>query len=70
MLLVHSPGQELAFMKDGYGLNRRSFASNSFIIVGPESDPFSLKSMTPAGLYHDQAERNQQDSRRLICLPG
>lgn len=47
VLLVHSPSQELAFMKDGYGLNRRSFASNSFIIVGPESDPLGIKGMTP-----------------------
>ena len=47
VLLVHSPSQELTFMKDGYGLNRRSFASNSFIIVGPESDPLSIKGMTP-----------------------
>lgn len=46
VLLVHSPSQELTFMKDGYGLNRRSFASNSFIIVGPESDPLGIKSMT------------------------
>jgi len=47
VLLVHSPTQELAFMKDGYGLNRRSFASNSFLIVGPESDPAGIKDMTP-----------------------
>jgi len=47
VLLVHSPSQELAFMKDGYGLNRRSFASNSFIIVGPEADPAGIKDMSP-----------------------
>lgn len=47
VLLVHSPTQELAFMKDGYGLNRRSFASNSFLIVGPESDPAGIKDMAP-----------------------
>jgi len=47
VLLVHSPSQELAFMKDGYGLNRRSFASNSFIIVGPAADPAGIKDMTP-----------------------
>jgi tungstate transport system substrate-binding protein len=47
VLLVHSPTQELAFMKDGYGLNRRSFASNSFIIVGPESDPAGISNMSP-----------------------
>lgn len=47
VLLVHSPSQELAFMKDGYGLNRRSFASNSFIIVGPAKDPAGIADMTP-----------------------
>jgi len=47
VLLVHSPSQELAFMKDGYGLNRRSFASNSFIIVGPETDPAGIRDMSP-----------------------
>ncbi|MFA4825607.1 MAG: substrate-binding domain-containing protein [Methanoregula sp.] len=47
VLLVHSPSQELTFMKNGYGLNRRSFASNSFIIVGPANDPAGIKNMTP-----------------------
>ncbi len=47
VLLVHSPSQELAFMKDGYGLNRRSFASNSFMIVGPKNDPAGIANMTP-----------------------
>jgi tungstate transport system substrate-binding protein len=47
VLLVHSPSQELAFMKDGYGVNRRSFASNSFIIIGPANDPAGIKGMTP-----------------------
>jgi len=47
VLLVHSPSQELAFMKDGYGLNRRSFASNYFEIVGPADDPAGIANMTP-----------------------
>jgi tungstate transport system substrate-binding protein len=47
VLLVHSPAAELAFMKDGYGLNRRSFASNSFVIAGPANDPAGIKDMTP-----------------------
>jgi len=47
VLLVHSPTQELAFMKGGYGLNRRSFASNYFEIVGPAADPAGIKTMTP-----------------------
>jgi tungstate transport system substrate-binding protein len=51
VLLVHSPTQELAFMKDGYGLNRRSFASNYFEIVGPASDPAGIKDMTPEAAF-------------------
>ncbi len=47
VLLVHSPAQELAFMQGGFGLNRRSFASNSFIIVGPPTDPAGIVNMTP-----------------------
>jgi tungstate transport system substrate-binding protein len=47
VLLVHSPKQELAFVNDGFGINRRSFASNSFLIVGPSNDPAGIKDMTP-----------------------
>jgi len=51
VLLVHSPAQELAFMKDGYGLNRRSFASNYFEIVGPADDPAGIRNMTPEAAF-------------------
>jgi len=51
ILLVHSPSQELAFMKGGYGLNRRSFASNSFMIVGPATDPAAIRNMTEVNAF-------------------
>ena len=51
VLLVHSPSQELAFMNGGYGLNRRSFASNSFMIVGPANDPAGITGMTPEAAF-------------------
>jgi tungstate transport system substrate-binding protein len=51
ILLVHSPAAELTFMKGGYGLNRRSFASNSFMIVGPAADPAGIKNMTPEAAF-------------------
>ena len=47
MILVHSPGQELGFLESGYGVNRKLFAYNFFIIVGPESDPAGIKDMIP-----------------------
>jgi len=51
VLLVHSPAAELTFMKGGYGLNRRSFASNSFMIVGPAADPAGIKDMAPEAAF-------------------
>jgi tungstate transport system substrate-binding protein len=47
VLLVHSPTQELTFLEDGYGLNRRTFAYNYFMIVGPAHDPAGIKGKTP-----------------------
>jgi len=51
VLLVHSPTQELAFVKDGYGINRRTFASNYFMIVGPANDPAGISNMTPENAF-------------------
>jgi tungstate transport system substrate-binding protein len=51
VLLVHSAAQELAFMQTGKGLNRRTFASNSFIIVGPPTDPAGIANMTPEAAF-------------------
>jgi tungstate transport system substrate-binding protein len=47
MILVHSPSQELSFMESGHGVNRKIFAYNFFIIVGPESDPAGITGMDP-----------------------
>jgi tungstate transport system substrate-binding protein len=52
VLLVHSPSSELAFIKDGYGMNRRSFASNYFMIVGPANDPAGIANMTPENAFN------------------
>ncbi|MDD1699162.1 MAG: substrate-binding domain-containing protein, partial [Methanoregula sp.] len=51
VLLVHSPSQELAFVKDGFGINRRSFASNYFLVVGPSADPAGIMNMTPENAF-------------------
>jgi len=51
VLLVHSPSQELAFVKDGFGINRRSFASNYFMIVGPANDLAGIANMTPENAF-------------------
>jgi tungstate transport system substrate-binding protein len=47
MILVHDPIRELAFLNDGYGVNRKIIAYNFFVIVGPEDDPAGVKGMSP-----------------------
>ena len=46
MLLVHSPAQELTYLKGGYGVDRKIIAYNYFIIVGPASDPAHINGLT------------------------
>lgn len=43
VLLVHSPDDEKAFMKAGFGARRRLVMHNDFIIVGPAADPAKIK---------------------------
>ncbi len=46
MVLVHSPSQELNFLKSGSGVDRKIIAYNFFVIVGPANDPAGIKGMT------------------------
>ncbi len=48
VLLVHSPAAEDKFVAAGYGIDRKPVMHNSFIIVGPESDPAKIKGMALA----------------------
>ncbi|MFW9958590.1 MAG: substrate-binding domain-containing protein [Candidatus Odinarchaeota archaeon] len=47
MILVHSPSQELAFMQEGYGVNRKIFAYNYFTIVGASADVVGINQTDP-----------------------
>lgn len=51
IITVHSKSRELAFIADGYGVERVPFAYNYFLIVGPESDPAGIKGMTPEDAF-------------------
>ena len=39
VILVHSKDAEEKFIEEGYGLERKSFMHNFFVIVGPKDDP-------------------------------
>jgi len=47
LILVHAPSQELKFLVDGIGVNRKIVAYNFFAIVGPETDPAKIMGLSP-----------------------
>ncbi len=47
VITVHSKSRELAYVEEGYGVERVPFAYNYFLIVGPESDPADIAGMAP-----------------------
>ncbi|MCD1294347.1 ABC transporter permease [Methanocella sp. CWC-04] len=46
VLIAHSPADEKTFMYQGYGKERKQFAHNYFVIVGPANDPAGIKGMS------------------------
>jgi tungstate transport system substrate-binding protein len=43
VILLHSPAAEKEFVASGFGIDRRLVMHNDFVIVGPPSDPASLR---------------------------
>ncbi|MES3162406.1 MAG: substrate-binding domain-containing protein [Halorubrum sp.] len=39
VVVVHARSLEDAFLREGYGVNRRSLMFNDFVVVGPDADP-------------------------------
>lgn len=48
VLLVHSPAAEKEYMAAGSGIDRTLIMHNSFVIVGPKTDPAGVRGMTSA----------------------
>jgi tungstate transport system substrate-binding protein len=59
VLAVHDRVREDQFIADGYGINRRCFAYNYFVIVGPESDPAGIQGMTPEDAFRTIREKGR-----------
>jgi tungstate transport system substrate-binding protein len=51
VLAVHSPAAEKAFVANGTGMNRRCFAYNYFVIVGPKSDPAAINGTSAVAAF-------------------
>jgi tungstate transport system substrate-binding protein len=48
VLMVHSPAAEKTLMEGGFGVDRELLMHNSFLIVGPPSDPAGISGVTSA----------------------
>ncbi len=62
---VHDPDQEKTFVSDNYGINKRSFAYNFFMIAGPSSDPAGIKGLDPADAFKKIAEGGMKDPDKI-----
>jgi tungstate transport system substrate-binding protein len=48
VLFVHHKPSELAFVAEGFGVERRDVMYNDFIVLGPRDDPAGIKDSTDA----------------------
>jgi len=68
VLMVHDRAREDVFLADGYGTNRRVFAYNYFIIVGPESDPAAIKGLQPEEAFTTIREKGMAGDADVIFV--
>jgi tungstate transport system substrate-binding protein len=68
ILMVHSPSQEMTFLEGGNGLNRRTFAYNYFIIVGPSADPAGIRGMTPENAFKTIMAKGKGGDRNVVFV--
>ena len=45
-VIVHDPAAEDKFIAEGYGINRRYFGYNFFLVAGPANDPAGIKGLS------------------------
>ncbi len=65
LILVHSPSQEYDFMNASYGVNRKIFAYNFFIIVGPTEDPAGIEGLGPIAALQRVCEYGRNQSGQV-----
>src|SRR4030042_1940538 len=60
-LIVHDRAAEDKFIAEGYGINRRNFAYNFFLIAGPPGDPAGIKGSTATEAVEKIYEAGMKD---------
>ncbi len=70
VVMVHDRAREDTFLQNGYGVDRRVFAYNYFIVVGPPSDPASVKGMTATQAFDTIYKKAQTDPKTIFVSRG
>ena len=64
-VVVHDRAAEDKFIANGYGINRRYFAYNYFLIAGPASDPAGIKDMSPEDAFKKLAAEGKKNPAKV-----
>ena len=56
VLLVHAPGAEKRYLKNGYGVDRKQIMYNDFVIIGPPEDPANIRGKSVSGALNAISE--------------
>lgn len=50
VVMVHSPDEEIQFVREGYGVDRKQFMYNDLVLLGPSGDPARIRKVRDAHL--------------------
>ncbi len=70
IMMVHDRAREDTFIADGYGTDRRVFAYNYFVVVGPESDPAGIAGMQPEEAFITIREKGMNGTGVVFVSRG
>ncbi|NLW75354.1 MAG: solute-binding protein [Methanomicrobiales archaeon] len=70
LVMVHDRAAEDKFLDAGYGLDRRVFASNYFLVAGPESDPAKIAGKTASEAFKSIADAGEKDNSVFFVSRG
>lgn len=64
-IIVHDRAREDVFLADGYGINRRNFGYNFFLIAGPSDDPAGIRGSTAAEAFQKIYDAGMADAESV-----
>ncbi len=65
-IIVHDRAREDEFIAEGYGINRRNFGYNFFLIAGPVDDPAGIKGATATGAFQKIYDEGMKGNVKFV----